>query len=84
MIGSGFARGAAYSVFEALRPRQDQILDRLALATYTLDLVAIAAFILSLSKAGEQELEAGPLSFVGALKSLRAQPHDQPCFRTIL
>lgn len=70
MSGSGFSREAAYSVFEAVRPTRDQALDRLALATYSLDLVAIAALILSLSRAGEQELEAGPLSFVDALVAL--------------
>src|SRR3954471_3433946 len=70
MSGSGFRQEAAYSVFEALRPAHGEELDRLALATYSLDLVAIAALILSLSKAGEQELEAGPLSFVDALTTL--------------
>src|SRR4051794_16993902 len=70
MSGSGFAQEAAYSVFEAFRPVRDQALDRLALATYSLDLVAIAALILSISKAGEQELEAGPLSFIDALQEL--------------
>jgi hypothetical protein len=55
-------------VFEALRPARNEALDRLALATYSLDLVAVAALILSLSKAGEQELDAGPLSFVDALE----------------
>ncbi|TGS92715.1 hypothetical protein EN814_24045 [Mesorhizobium sp. M2D.F.Ca.ET.171.01.1.1] len=70
MKASGFAHEAAYSVFEALRPVRDQALDRLALATYSLDLVAIAALILSLSKVGEQELEAGPLSFVDALEAI--------------
>ena len=64
---SGFARDAAHSVFEALRPSTDQTLDRAAFATYSLDLVAIAALVLSLSRAGEQELEAGPLSLVDAL-----------------
>src|SRR5260221_12807420 len=70
MSGSGFAREVAYSVFEALRPTRNQALDRLAVATYSLDLVAIAALILSLSEAGEQELEAGPLSFLNALEAL--------------
>jgi hypothetical protein len=70
MSGSGFGRESAYSVFEALRPTSKQALDRLALATYSLDLVAIAALILSLSKAGEQELEAGPLSLVDALEAI--------------
>ncbi|WP_166295492.1 phospholipase D family protein [Bradyrhizobium sp. 2S1] len=70
MSGSGFEREAAYSVFEALRPMAGQVLDRLVFATYSLDLVAIAALILSLSKAGEQELEAGPLSFIEALKEI--------------
>ena len=58
MTASGFDREAAYSVFEGLRPSADQMLDRAAFATYSLDLVAVAALILSLSRAGEQELEA--------------------------
>jgi hypothetical protein len=70
MTASGFDREAAYSVFEALRPRTDETLDRGAFATYSLDLVAVAALILSLSRAGEQELEAGPLSFVDALNEV--------------
>ncbi|MDQ2803745.1 MAG: phospholipase D family protein, partial [Pseudomonadota bacterium] len=73
MSSSGFAREAAYSVFEVLRPIRDQALDRLAVASYSVDLVAIAALILSLSKAGEQELEAGPLSFVDALEGLASR-----------
>ena len=43
MSASGFARDAAHSVFEALRPSTDQTLDRAAFATYSLDLVAIGA-----------------------------------------
>lgn len=70
MIASGFDRSAAYSVFEALRPTGEQVLERGAFATYSLDLVAVAALILSLSRAGEQELEAGPLSFVDALSEV--------------
>jgi len=70
MTASGFEREAAYSVFEGLRPTGDQTLDRGAFATYSLDLVAVAALILSLSRAGEQELEAGPLSFVDALNDV--------------
>jgi hypothetical protein len=70
MTASGFDREAAYSVFEGLRPSADQMLDRAAFATYSLDLVAVAALILSLSRAGEQELEAGPLSFVDALNEV--------------
>jgi hypothetical protein len=65
--GSGFARGASFSVFEALRPEIGEKLDRAAFATYSLDLVAVAALVLSLGRAGEQELEAGPLSLVDAL-----------------
>jgi hypothetical protein len=67
---SGFARDAAHSVFEALRPAAGQTLDRAAFATYSLDLVAIAALILSLSRAGEQELEAGPLGLVDAMANI--------------
>ena len=67
---SGFARDAAHSVFEALRPSADQTLDRAAFATYSLDLVAVAALVLSLGRAGEQELEAGPLSLVDALETI--------------
>ncbi len=70
MSASGFARDAAYSVFEALRPSTDQTLDRAAFATYSLDLVAIAALVLSLGRAGEQELDAGPLSLVDALATV--------------
>src|SRR3954471_18811254 len=70
MSGSGFRQEAAYSVFEALRPAHGEELDRVALATYSLDLVAIAALVLSLSEAGEQELEAGPLSLVNALEAI--------------
>ena len=70
MSPSGFARDAAHSVFEALRPSVDQTLDRAAFATYSLDLVAIAALVLSLGRAGEQELEAGPLSLVDALATV--------------
>lgn len=67
MSGSGFARGASFSVFEALRPEAGERLDYAAFATYSLDLVAVAALVLSLGRAGEQELEAGPLSMVDAL-----------------
>lgn len=70
MSASGFARDAAHSVFEALRPSTDQTLDRAAFATYSLDLVAVAALVLSLGRAGEQELEAGPLSLVDALATV--------------
>lgn len=70
MTGTGFSRDAAYSVFESLRPGPDQSLDRAAFATYSLDLVAVAALILSLGRAGEQELEAGPLAFVNALEAV--------------
>lgn len=73
MSSSGFAPDAAYSVFEALRPSSDQTLDRAAFATYSLDLVAIAALVLSLSPAGEQELEAGPLSLVDALAAVASR-----------
>ena len=70
MSASGFARDAAHSVFEALRPSADQTLDRAAFATFSLDLVAVAALVLSLGRAGEQELEAGPLSLVDALETI--------------
>lgn len=70
MSASGFARDAAHSVFEALRPSVDQTLDRAAFATYSLDLLAIAALVLSLGRAGEQELEAGPLSLVDAFATV--------------
>lgn len=70
MSASGFDRYAAHSVFEALRPSGDQTLDRAVFATYSLDLVAIAALILSLGRAGEQELEAGPLCLVDALAEI--------------
>jgi hypothetical protein len=70
MTGSGFSHDVAYSVFESLRPALGQSLDHIVLTTYSLDLVAIAALVLSLSKAGEQELEAGPLAFVDALEAL--------------
>ena len=70
MTETGFARDASYSVFEVLRPGPGVVLDRLAIATYSLDLLAVAALILSLSPAGEQELEAGPLTFLDALAKL--------------
>lgn len=70
MSSCGFARDAAHSVFEALRPHADETLDRAAFATYSLDLIAIAALVLSLGRAGEQELEAGPLSFIDALTTV--------------
>jgi len=70
MTKSGFGSEASYSVFEVLRPGPGVTLDRLAIATYSLDLIAVAALILSLSPAGEQELDAGPLSFLDALARL--------------
>jgi hypothetical protein len=70
MTESGFGSEASYSVFEVLRPGPGVTLDRLAIATYSLDLLAVAALILSLSPAGEQELDAGPLSFLDALGRL--------------
>jgi hypothetical protein len=70
MTESGFGSEASYSVFEVLRPGPGVTLDRLAIATYSLDLIAVAALILSLSPAGEQELDAGPLSFLDALGRL--------------
>jgi hypothetical protein len=70
VTASGFEQDATYSVFEALRPAADQTLDRAAFATYSLDLVAMAALVLSLSRAGEQELEAGPISLVDALEAV--------------
>lgn len=54
MTASGFDREAAYSVFEGLRPSADQMLDRAAFATYSLDLVAVAALILLFAEQGRR------------------------------
>ncbi|HZG31860.1 MAG TPA: phospholipase D family protein, partial [Sphingopyxis sp.] len=62
---------AAFSVFEALRPETGESLDRLAFATYSLDLVAVMGLILSLAGAGEGDDAAGPLRLLDALETLR-------------
>src|SRR5689334_454981 len=66
---NGFAGDAAYSVFEALRPAPGTELAHMAVATYSLDLVAVSALLLSLGEGGEEELKLGPLAMVEALRS---------------
>jgi hypothetical protein len=69
-LSGGFGRDDAYSVFEAMRPAAGAAVDRIAAATYSLDLVAVTALLLSLGGAGEEELEAGPLSLIDALRTV--------------
>ncbi|MBY2950947.1 hypothetical protein [Rhizobium leguminosarum] len=71
----GFGKEDAFSVFESLRPEAGETIEQIDVATYSLDLVAVAALILSLSAAGEEELDAGPLSFLDAFK--KYAPHTR-------
>ena len=66
-----------------MRPSSEERLDKIAVATYSLDLVAVAALLLSLGKAGEQELEAGPLSLVDALDTMYLMGLDEEFERGI-
>ncbi len=70
MSASNFSPDATHSVFEALRPEPGETLDQAAFATYSLDLVTIAALVLSLGRAGEQELDAGPLALIDAFETV--------------
>ncbi|TAY17126.1 hypothetical protein ELH91_10275 [Rhizobium leguminosarum] len=67
---NGFDKDEAFSVFEAMRPDHGEKIDRVAIATYSLDLVAVAAMMLSTGPAGDEELDAGPLSLIDALRDL--------------
>jgi hypothetical protein len=73
MTVSGFAEGQAWSVLEGLRPEAGVELDHLAVATYSLDLVAVAALILSLGAGREEELRAGPLEFADAVRTMKSK-----------
>lgn len=67
---NGFDKDEAFSIFEAMRPDQGETIDRVAISTYSLDLVAVAAMMLSVGPAGDEELDAGPLSLLDALRDL--------------
>lgn len=71
MSAEGFARDHAWSVFEALRPGPGQTVEKVAVVTYSLDLVAVAGLLLSLGTSGEDEFQAGPLEFADAVRALK-------------
>lgn len=71
MSAEGFARDQAWSVFEALRPGPGQTVEKVAVVTYSLDLVAVAGLLLSLGTSGEDEFQAGPLEFADAVRALK-------------
>lgn len=71
MNSSGFQADAAYSIFEELRPGPSLSLDKISVVTYSLDLVAVAALVLSLGAGGEEELRAGALEFADAIRNLK-------------
>jgi len=70
MSEDGFAGHSAFSVFESLRPGPGEALDRLAFATYSLDLVSLVALVLALSGKGEAGLDAGKLRLLDALEEV--------------
>ena len=70
MSEDGFASHSAFSVFESLRPGPGETLDRLAFATYSLDLVSLVALVLALSGKGEAGLDAGKLRLLDALEEV--------------
>jgi hypothetical protein len=63
-----FGPGQTNSIFDALRPRQGQSLSRAAMATYSLDLVALLGLVLVLGGEGEAEFNAGPLGLAEAFR----------------
>jgi hypothetical protein len=70
MSEDGFATNSAFSVSESLRPGPGETLDRLAFATYSLDLVSLVALVLALSGRGEAGLDAGKLRLLDALEEM--------------
>lgn len=73
MSAGGFDRDSAWSVFEALRPGPGQTVEKVSVATYSLDLVAVAGLLLALGASSEDEFQAGPLEFADAVRTLKSR-----------
>ncbi|WP_167514469.1 hypothetical protein [Mesorhizobium intechi] len=67
---TAFGAQQAYSVFEAMRPDPGLGIDRMACLTYSLDLVAVTAMLISMTGAVDDELSGGPMCLADALGSL--------------
>lgn len=67
---SAFGPQQAYSVFEAMRPGPGLSVDRMVCFTYSLDLVAVTAMLISMTGQVDDELEGGPMCLADALGTL--------------
>ncbi len=68
-----FSAGPPHSLFDGLRPRDDQTLSRCAAATYSLDLVALLGLVLVLGGDGGAEFNTGPLGLSDAFRKVRGR-----------
>ena len=64
---NAFSSRQAYSVFEAMRPGPGLSIDQMACLTYSLDLVAVTAMLISMTGAVDDELSGGPMCLAEAL-----------------
>ena len=67
---SAFGAQQAYSVFEAMRPSPGLTIDQMACLTYSLDLVAVTAMLISMTGTVDDELSGGPMCLADALETL--------------
>ncbi len=65
-----FGSEQAYSVFEVMRPGPGLTIERMACLTYSLDLVAVTAMLISMSGQVEDELSGGPMCLADAIETL--------------
>lgn len=69
-VQSAFGTQHAFSVFEAMRPGPGRAIDRMACLTYSVDLVAVTAMLISMTGTVDDELSAGPMCLADALETL--------------
>lgn len=75
MSGQGaFGPQQAYSVFEAMRPGPGLSVDRMVCLTYSLDLVAVTAMLISMTGQVDDELEGGPMCLTARTLAVPARP----------
>lgn len=67
---NAFSSRQAYSVFEAMRPGPGLSIDQMACLTYSLDLVAVTAMLISMTGAVDDELSGGPMCLAEALETM--------------
>lgn len=67
---TAFGTQQAFSVFEAMRPDSGVSIDRMACLTYSLDLVAVTAMLISMTGKEDDELSGGPMCLTEALETL--------------